>query len=284
MSPGILGMGGKQRLDQYDNFFKPVSEEELRDRRKNSIGKITSGINSNASILSVINFVYSQLPFWRDDPDRPYTESEKQLNSQLSKFLDLQAKELFSMFHFGHEEPQFQNRSIDISVSPTEYTIIEAKSYSIYDPVLVIECKRLPAPTADREKEYVSGTLPNKISGGIQRFKLGLHGAKHELVAMIGYIQEHFDRDWCGVINGWITELAANPIGDGCVWSDDELLALLEKDTIAGVIKYHSTHQRKNASTDKIEMYHLWVLMKKENSVPSAAKKTIKSCLPNTAL
>ncbi|MCK5600887.1 hypothetical protein KAR91_03400, partial [Candidatus Pacearchaeota archaeon] len=192
--------------------------------------------------------------------DRPDEQSEVKLNSQLATFLDVQASNSFPMIRFNHEEPQSGSRSTDISSLPSQEMFIEARSYTIYDPVLVIECKRLPAPSKDREKEYVTGLVPNKISGGIQRFKLGLHGAKHNSALMVGYIQDGTAKFLHKKINKWICELMVSPIGDGCTWSKKEILVQLEEDTRAGVVRYHSKHSRKGKAT-KIELYHLWVVM-----------------------
>ena len=231
----------------------------------NSSGQITSGIKLQASILEIINFVSKQLPSWRDDPGRVDEQSEPKLNSQLCDFLDCQARKDLPMFRFNHEEAQVGRRSVDLSAKPVEKDIIEAQIFNKYDPVLVIECKRLPAPSKVREKEYVTGTSPDKITGGIQRFKLGFHGAKHELAAMVGYIQEQFDKDWRNTINGWIKELIAKPIGDGCVWADDEILYLLENNAATGIIKCYSKHRR-NANNRKIEIHHIWISMRKKSA------------------
>ncbi len=230
--------------------------------KKAYIGKITLGIKSRTLQLAITSFIQQQLPFWRDDPDRPTEQSERKLNSQLYKFLNSQAREHLPMFLFGYEEPQYRRRNVDLSVLPTENTIIKARPYTIYDPVLVIECKRLPAPSPkEREKEYVTGMKWDKISGGIQRFKLGLHGAKHDLAAMIGYIQDS-SNDWHSTINKWILELVENPIGDGNAWHKNETLRMLEEDTIIGIAKYHSVHNRiGEVANNKIELYHLWVKM-----------------------
>ncbi|MBA7628393.1 hypothetical protein ES703_35875 [subsurface metagenome] len=234
--------------------------------KKQYTGKITSGIQSRTFQLAIINFVHRQLPFWRDDPDRPFEQSEPKLNSQLSKFLNSQARKILSMICFNHEEPQYGTRDIDISVSPDKKMIIEAQTYTKYDLVLVIECKRLPARSLDYEKEYVTGTEPNKISGGIQRFKLGFHGAKHNLAAMIGYIQDRFECDWHATINGWISELVSHLIGDGCIWTADETLKAFERDTSRGIYSYRSIHSRTgDLVNNEIELHHLWVTMNVEN-------------------
>ena len=230
-----------------------------------SYGQISSGIKAKESVLEIINFISIQLPFWRDDPNRVDEQSENKLNVQLSKFLNYRAREYLPMFRFDHEEPQQGIRSIDISVSPETGMVIEARTYTIYDPVLVIECKRLPAPSAEREKEYVSGQLLDKITGGIQRFKLGHHGAKYELAAMIGYIQKQIDGGWIDTINKWIKEFAAKPIGDDCVWADDEMLYLLVSNAETGVIKCNSKHRR-TANNGKIEIHHVWISMRRKSA------------------
>jgi len=229
-------------------------------------GRITSGIKTRAFQLSIINFIIRQLPIWRDDPDRPFEQSEHKLNAQLSKFLDLKARQDFPMIFFSHEEQQYGSRAVDISVSSEGEIIIEAQTYTKYEPVLVIECKRLPADSPDREKEYVSGTKPSKINGGIQRFKLGLHGAKHNLAVMIGYIQKNTAGQWYTKVNSWILELVKKPIGDGCVWSEDETLGTFEENVSNSIYSCRSSHGRTGNRVDnKIEIHHLWVAMNIEN-------------------
>ena len=227
-------------------------------------GRITSGIEPDTLRLKIVNFIYQQLPAWRDDPNRPDEQSEVKLNSQLATFLDVQARSSFSMIRFNHEEPQFGSRSVDISSLPSKRMLINAKHYTIYNPVLVIECKRLPSPPPkDREKEYVTGSVPNKKRGGIQRFKLGLHGAKHDLAVMVGYIQGSSAKALHKAVNKWIFELVDKPLGDGNSWSKKEILLQLEEDVKVGVVKYYSNHSRKGKA-EGIELYHLWITMKKK--------------------
>ena len=234
--------------------------------KTSSIGQITCGINLKTFVLKTITFVHDQLPAWRDDPNRTNEQSEKKLNLQLCKFLDSKARKVFPMVCFYHEEYQTCRGSIDLSASLAESKVIEAKTYSIYDTILVLEGKRIPAPSSDREKEYVTGTTSGKISGGIQRFKLGIHGAKHNLVAMIGYVQDRSASHWHKKINGWISELVSNPIGDGCIWTADEILKAFERDTSRGVYSYCSIHSRTgDLVNNEIELHHLWIIMKVGN-------------------
>lgn len=225
-------------------------------------GEITSGIaRQNNLALKTISFVYQQLPKWRDDPNRPDEQSENRLNLQLCKFLNSNARYYFPMVTFDHEEYQVGKRSVDLSVSLIQTTIIGVRQHTIYEPILVLECKRLPAPSADREKEYVSGGK-EKISGGIQRFKLGFHGAYLDLVVMIGYIQEKSVRFWHGKINDWISELCLKKVKDICVWNDGEILKLIDEDLTEGKANYRSVHYRINSEfSDQIEIQHLWLKM-----------------------
>jgi len=223
------------------------------------IGQITSGISAKSLALRTIVFVREQLPAWRDDPDRPGEKAEDKLNLQLCKFLDSRARNDFPMVRFDHEEYQSGRRRVDLSASLAESIVLEARLYTIYDPILVLEGKRLPAPSSDREREYVTGAAPEKISGGIQRFKLGLHGARLDVAAMIGYVQDGTPRHWHKKINAWILELADEASEDGCVWSADEILELLKADTANGIVSYHSVHS--GISGNGIELHHLWIVM-----------------------
>lgn len=229
----------------------------------NSSGRITSGISPDTIPLRTIAFVRDQLPAWRDDPDRPLADSEPLLNSQLCKFLNARARNDFPMIAFGHEEPQASHRHADVSALPSESVIIKARLYTIYDPVLVIECKRIPAPSKDREREYVTGTDPNKISGGIQRFKLGRHGSQVDMGAMVAYVQEGTPHQWLREINGWILELVDKPTGDSCPWRTDDILKEMQEYTSNDVASYHSVHNRSgNVTSGKIELHHLWIMMR----------------------
>jgi len=227
-------------------------------------GKIAAGIGPDQLAQSTLAFVYQQLPTWRDDPDRPSEELEPKLNLQLCKFLDSESRNDFPMVRFDHEEYQQGRRSVDLSASPAEAAIIDAKLYSIYDPFLVLECKRLPAPTKNREREYVTGGM--KSSGGIQRFKLGLHGAKLDLVAMIGYIQAQGPQHWHTTINRWISLLSSGKITDECVWGRNEKLGAFKEDAAQRTASCRSVHGRTGrVLSNRVVIQHLWVIMGKGN-------------------
>jgi hypothetical protein len=233
----------------------------MRRKQSNtsSIGQITCGITFKTLVMETVAFVREQLPAWRDDPDRQKEESENKLNLQLCKFLDSRARNDFPMVRFDREEYQTGRYSVDLSASFAESKVIEAKTYSIYDTILVLEGKRIPAPSQDREREYVIGPTSGKISGGIQRFKMRLHGAEQDLAAMVGYVQARTPRYWQKKINEWIIQLSSNSAEDDCVWTDAETLKLLTADIKRGIVSYCSLHNR--ISGNNIEIYHLWIKM-----------------------
>jgi hypothetical protein len=82
---------------------------------------------------------------------------------------------------------------------------------------------------------------------------------------MVGYLQDYTEEGWIDTINEWIRELAAKPLGDGCVWADDEVLCLSEYNVLTRVAKCKSKH-RKTDSKGKIEIHHIWISMRRKSA------------------
>lgn len=220
-------------------------------------GKITSGIRSGTIVQRTIEFIYSQLPLWRDDPDRPQTDSEEDLNGQLCKFLNATSNDSFPMVIFHHEERQTGRRRVDLSAASRTPICVGPRRHTIYDPFLVLEGKRLPAPSRNREREYVTGGETK--SGGIQRFKLGLHGEKLGVAAMIGYVQSQSTDHWFATVNIWLDELAASD-EDGTRWEPDERLQKYTPDTLKYTSICQSAHSRMPVAAGRtIRLFHLWI-------------------------
>jgi len=221
-------------------------------------GKITSGIAPRMLVIRTIEFVRDQLAPWRDDADRRQTDSEEDLNGQLCGFLNVVSGDSFPMVYFHHEERQTGRRRVDIGARPRQALHLGSRRYTKYQPFLVFEGKRVPAPSRDREREYVTGD--GKTSGGIQRFKLGLHGAKLGVAAMIGYVQAESACHWFTTVNGWITELAESP--DEPTWGGDERLTDYTSDAAGRTATCRSTHSRvPTEAGDTFRLHHLWVEM-----------------------
>lgn len=226
-----------------------------------STGQIACGnIEPGALVLQTISFVRQQLPTWRDDVERKAVLAENEINSQVCDFLDTRARNDFPMVHFKPEPRQSGRRRADLAAKPTRSIVIGAHDYTIYDPILVFEGKRLPAPSKEREKEYVTGY--DRKNGGIQRFKLGLHGAELDVAAMIGYVQERLPQEWHVTINEWISDLACGKDKDDCNWSADEILGTLKADAGNGMASCFSFHSRTGGVlSNRIRLHHLWIEM-----------------------
>ena len=218
-------------------------------------GQITSGLTPRTLVKRTVEFVRTQLAAWRDDPERPDANSEDVLNGQLCKFLDVASRQQLPMVHFHHEEPQRGRARVDLAALPVASVTIGSRRYNQYRPFLVFEGKRLPAPSAAREREYVRG--PDRPTGGIQRFKRGLHGADLDSAAMIGYLQAGTAADWYHTINQWVMELTT--LAGDERWSQSDCLADLQANPQNATAICESHHARSHARSDTIVLYHLWV-------------------------
>ena len=219
-------------------------------------GRITYGPTPGSVVDKTLEFVYEQLPIWRDKPHREKILSEEALNSQLCKHLNAAARrENFAMAHFHHEERQGDRRRVDLSAQPFEEAFIEGRTYQDDQPFPVLEGKRLPADRKSREREYVTG---DKQSGGIQRFKLGLHGPTFRRAAIIAYVQEATCSLWLEANNGWIKELA---LVDNQAWTTSDQLNLVDANSELRSSRSSSNHSRVQSESNSIDLTHLWIEM-----------------------
>jgi hypothetical protein len=224
-----------------------------------SVGHISEGPTSSL-VDRTLDFVSQELAAWRDDPDRTAEDAEERLNAQLCKYLNVAASDRFPMVYFHHEEKQTRTRRVDISALPKKGIVLGITYHSIYEPFLVLEAKRLPAPSSDREREYVTGRP--KQAGGIQRFKLSLHGARQSKAAIIGYVQSGTLQEWLARINEWIGTEVENQNVSGEIWSITEQLLDFKEDTGSRTASSSSAHPRTNgAASPEIKLRHLWVAM-----------------------
>jgi hypothetical protein len=232
---------------------------------------ITKDLVPNTLVEETLAFVRRELAGWRDDPERPKESAEEKLNLQLCKYLNVRARHGFPMAFFNHEEPQGPYRRIDLSVTPESIIVAGARTHTKYDPYLVMEGKRLPAPAKAREQEYVTGG--QKITGGLQRFKLGLHGGNLDIGAMIAYVQDDKLDAWLEIINGWIGALHDTDCTEGCKWSKNEALDSYKSDEKDRTASCQSKVNRISASTAEILIHHFWIAMKKTATKEKAATK-----------
>lgn len=230
-------------------------------------GRITHGPLPNSLVKSTLVFIRRELPCWRDRPDRREESAEERLNAQLCKHLDAVARRSLPAVQFHHEEKHATGRRVDLSAGLVEGGFIGTTYHSIDEPFIVIEGKRLPTPGGKaREREYVTGG--DERTGGIQRFKLGLHGPHLPVAAMVGYIQKGTPQQWQQRINGWISELAGSLPLDG-QWSQTDELEITQHDKAACLMTLKSEHKRTATSGAAIELRHLWIEMTKRSLTTS---------------
>lgn len=221
----------------------------------NPIGRLAETAICNSLIDQTIDFIWSSLLPWKNDPDRPFAEAEEDLNGHFHDFLSSRANEEFPMVYFRHEQRQEGRRKVDLSAKPVKSITIQGVAYSKYQPIIVIEGKRLPAPTKSREREYVTGG--ESVTGGIQRFKLGVHGKKHETVIILGYIQKKSLQAWYSHINVWISELTETHPGD---WNVIESLSEFQSSDSDARARSVSVHPRvMGCRSTTIRILHFWI-------------------------
>ncbi len=216
---------------------------------------------ASEQLYALLDFISDELPRWRDHVDRMQETSEVLLTDQLCSYLNSAAysSTAWSRIQFRTEvhREKDKRRAIDLAANPRVPEIfVEGRRHTQFDPLIPIECKRLPTPKEkDRdEREYVV-TSPG-TTGGIQRFKFGHHGASHKIAGMIGYVQEEDSAHWLGKINGWITDLSSDSTSG---WSKADVVKQANEDSVAGVCKLDSRHKRKDL--DDIEIRHIWIAM-----------------------
>ena len=161
----------------------------------------------------VLAFIADNLPQWRDRDERAAETFEAALTSQLCAHLNSTARlsRGWDILQFRTEEPDesMRGRRIDLVAAPSGTVLrVEGRSYTDFDALLPVECKRLPTPSESRrdEREYVFSKYGSK--GGIQRFKEGSHGAAHSVGAMVGFVQSDTVEVWKGTVARWIRGLA----------------------------------------------------------------------------
>jgi hypothetical protein len=116
------------------------------------------------------------------------------------------------------------------------------------EPLMVWEAKILSTCLGlKREKEYVIG---HKFNGGIERFKIGIHGRGQNKCGLLGFVENNDFDHWNTTINKWIYDLTKTTSD----WKKDEVLSEIESNTDYCVLK--SIAHRKE---DDIYLTHLWI-------------------------
>lgn len=194
--------------------------------------------------------------------------NEKDLCAELGKRLNFaSSSELFS---FYPEDPENEScsRTLDYGTYPRLQLLVGSRLLGATDRLYGIEAKRLPTHTSpinlpEREREYVVGhwnfrsSSNKRISGGIERFKEGLHGADLERVGMIAFVQKHDSRHWLAEVNRWIADLIQPPLkSHRSQWRNSDLVEVVTKEQ-SRVTELRSIHERR--LLPPIRIAHFWL-------------------------
>lgn len=224
-------------------------------------GRLRPTLHKPAAWLeTLVDFIYSQLAPWRDDTRRTLMTAETRLTAQLCQFLNNATRSAgLDSIVFQTEVPDasVSGRTLDLAPGPRGYVIwIEGRRHSLYDPILPIECKRLPTPVGRKRERREYLHTQKRTTGAIQRFKMGFHGSCHSMGVIIGYVQEPSLSGWLVRINHWVRVLSrARILG----WSQSDALGGGSQDVGRGIARHRSINAR--AGTPPITLHHLWVDM-----------------------
>lgn len=225
-------------------------------------GTISPSIHlASTSLLRLIDFIADELPKWRDRPERKPETAETVLTSQFCAHMNSASRRSsWDFLQFRTEEPDevVSGRKLDLVPAPSGCVVwIDGRRHFDFDPLLPIECKRLPTPIGiKRDKlEYLYSRYSS--TGGVDRFKEGRHGGVHALGAMIGFIQDGEIAPWEKRLARWIKTLARAKVGG---WSVADRVTLRRYDAALRLGILQSLHTR-SAGLGDIELRHLWIEM-----------------------
>lgn len=227
-----------------------------------ALGNLNAGVlELGAFCREIVSFVEGELPIWRQRPEIAAVEDEPRLNQSLCLHLDKVSRHRFDSIRFLQEPIQSSGRNADIGVLPVDTITVEGISYQDYEQLLPIECKRLPTPPDSRRSdlEYVHG-MPGQRTGGIERFKHGLHGRENRHALMIGYVQKESFDHWSSAINTRLASLAKQG-SDGGLWEPAESLSAEGSASIARTKRLISQHKRRRppCCSESVVIHHLWL-------------------------
>ena len=212
-------------------------------------------------LREMMQFVLSCLPLWRDDPLRRKNVSrEPTLTSQLCKFLNNHTRRAkLDHINFQPEDPDTAKggRTIDLIASPKGCSIwINGRQHTYYDPLIPIECKRLPTPDLKKRERREYLHTRRSTTGGVQRFMAGLHGGNYETAAIIGYVQSRTSDAWMETLNHWVKAFVACTVKP---WTTADSIAIEHHDAVARTILGRSSHN--SVVRPPFELWHLLVEM-----------------------
>lgn len=204
----------------------------------------------------VVAMVKDALPYFANSSLEEGIKNEKALNGKLIRFIDKIAYHQ-GLSYFVESEPMEDEKNGASSAPDIGIYLQTDNMADDLSKITVFEAKRLSSNGIfkKRHREYVCGHEKRGKyieCGGIERFKLSLHGRDINYAGMIGYVQDGDFDTWLTRINEWICELSRTP--DRVAWSEEEQLILVEDG--------HQVMQSKSMvyrTDDQLHLTHLWV-------------------------
>lgn len=207
----------------------------------------------NAQFVIVVQFLKTHLSQFAGSVLNANIDNEDGLNSRLSRFItNAAAQEIFFAEHESMEdETRGNSPAVDIGIH------LKVEDTGIDPPLItVFEGKRLTTKLPNkRRREYVIGHEEGGRyihCGGIERFKLAIHGGKLHHAGMIGYLQDGSPDSWREKVNTWICGLCSQPFVPA--WSEREQLTPQKTD--GRVTVYSSVVNRVGS---ELHLTHLWI-------------------------
>ncbi len=190
----------------------------LKDNNKQISNIPNPSIKKGSITKKLIEFIEDTLLVFQKQFKGEIDTSEEVLNEYLGKTLSYQSKSLPFIFQQEaiQKQKKGQNRKVDIGVFC---------HYAETTPFFTIEAKRLTTSLSkNRDKEYVTGNDPTRLSGGIERFKHNVHGTDLTESALVAYVQKENPKHWFDKINNWINQLITQEIKSLLEWTSNDLL------------------------------------------------------------
>lgn len=154
---------------------------------------------------------------------------ENYVSGQLSTFLNNNVNDVSYIFSFRAVGP-------DILVYQFPHLVHKPELF-------VAEAKRLRTRSGD---DYVRS--------GIERFKKEKHAKRHDIAAMLGYVQEQNFDHWHNKINSWIDIKISEGDDDNIIWAQTDKVNVVQ---VTDIGEYRSMHSR--IKRKPITLYHFWL-------------------------
>jgi len=216
------------------------------------------GPEANSAIMDVVAFVEKHLTEFSRTYAGSSVKNESGLNQGLCILLNNYARIECRFFIFEKEFMEDVEKGSSPKVDLGVIVLpINSEFYNSQESFFSIEAKRLGKTEKAREKEYLIGREEDgkyKQCGGVERFKMAIHGKNLQYSAVIGYVQIYDFNYWQKTIDGWIDELIAGKISSCSHWSEKDKLQPLNQ--TANTAKFRSENSRQKGS---IILFHLWV-------------------------